>query len=255
MNIKDIQLVASKKDIAGSGIASNIKNSKVIMLDGETIYSDEELKNKTDLSKGILFLSRHTAKSLRPSFTVHPIGNFGNATFGGNSNQIVSCNSFLLKYLLLNIQENHNTNAYDLLYDYEISIEATHHGPYIDNSVGYIEVGSSENQWRDNEACRLIAEAVDNLSNVVSKEWISVIGFGGNHYSTKFTKLILEQEYAFGHVCAKYAVNELNTKLIEQMIKKTNPKPQLAIFDKKSMKRKVEIRSLLKENDLDVIQV
>jgi D-aminoacyl-tRNA deacylase len=206
----------------------------------------------------VIFLSRHSARSLRPSFTVHPIGNFGIAEFGGRDRTLIECNSFLLKRLLLNIKELMSSEVFKLNYEYEFSLEVTHHGPFSINPLVFIEVGSSEEQWKDLEACRLIAEAVNRVdfkNYDLSSEWISAIGFGGNHYANKFTKLMLKTKNAIGHICAKYALTSLNAELVGQMILKTTPTPRVAFFDKKSMKRKQEIRKMLSAFDIEVIQI
>ena len=253
--------LASRKDIAGMNIQKflpSVMQSQVILLENDSIYSTDEIEANLPHKSEIVFLSRHSAKSLRPSFTVHPVGNFSNAEFGGKDSRLVLCNSFRLKHLLLEIKNQVESKKYTLKYEYEISIEVTHHGPFTSQAVSFIEVGSSADQWNDLEACRLIARSiaeVEKQSQLIEKEWISVIGFGGNHYSTKFTKLVLDSEYAFGHVCAKYAISALNEELVTQMIKKTHPNPQLAVFDKKSMKRKQEVKNWLSNCDIDVLQV
>ncbi|MHA1994698.1 MAG: D-aminoacyl-tRNA deacylase [Candidatus Hodarchaeales archaeon] len=257
-----IQLLASKVDNAGMNILKFIKSplsEEAIVIEGESIFADEELvANVNDTQSLLIFLSRHRAKSLRPSLTLHPIGNFSKAEFGGRDNTLIKCNSFIQKQLFLNIIELHSSEKYELQYEYETSLEVTHHGPFTPNSLTYIEVGSSEAQWADLEACRLIADVINhaNFDSLYTQEsWISSIGFGGNHYSQKFTKQMRESEYAIGHICAKYAIPSLTQELVNQMIQKTVPTPKIALFDKKSMKRKQQIRSWLSEYDLEVIQV
>ncbi|MFX0087229.1 MAG: D-aminoacyl-tRNA deacylase [Candidatus Hodarchaeota archaeon] len=256
-----IYLLASRNDIAGMNILNFLATElqkKVIVVNNDSIHSDEEIKNRISSKSMIIFLSRHSARSLRPSFTVHPIGNFGTASFGGRDATLIECSSFLLKKLLLSIKEFLQSKNYKLNYNYEYSLEVTHHGPFSNNPILFIEVGSSEAQWKDLEACRMIAEVVNHvwLKNFEQpKEWISAIGFGGNHYANKFTKLVLKTENAIGHICAKYALSSLNTELINQMIMKTIPKPRIAFFDKKSMKRKQEIKQMLSAFDIEVIQI
>ncbi|MFX0016050.1 MAG: D-aminoacyl-tRNA deacylase [Promethearchaeota archaeon] len=257
----DICLLASRKDIAGMNIARYIHSnlqSKVKIVEAISIYSDEVIADRIPSNALIIYLSRHSAQSLRPSFTVHSIGNYRKAEFGGKDCTLVGCHSFLMKKLLLNINELRITEAYKPLFDYETSLEVTHHGPFSIPSIVFIEIGSSEPQWNDLEACRLIADAINNIMfNKMDFDptWISVIGFGGNHYATKFTQYMLESEYAFGHICAKYAIPSLTKALIHQMIQKTFPTPKFALFDKKSMKRKQQIRTWLSELEIEVIQV
>ncbi len=257
-----VQVLASEVDNAGMNILDFIKSplrEKAIIIQGESIFADEELaSNITNTQCTLIFLSRHRAKSLRPSLTLHPIGNFSQAEFGGRDRTLINCNAYLQKQLFLNIINLHSSGKYDLKYEYETSVEVTHHGPYTPNSITYIEVGSSMEQWNDLEACRLIAETVnmtdfDNLYG--QKTWISSIGFGGNHYPQKFTKQMRESDHAIGHMCAKYAIPYLTQELVKQMIQKTFPTPKIALFDKKSMKRKQLIRSWLSEYDLEVIQI
>lgn len=257
----NIQLLASREDTAGMNISYFIRSGlqkRMSILDEISIFSDKSISKVTPPDSSVIFLSRHSAKSLRPSLTVHPIGNFGTAEFGGRDATLVACHSFLMKRFLLNIYELMTSGKYNLLYDYEISLEATHHDPFANSSVVFIEVGSAEPQWNDLEACRLIADAVNNtqFDNLTQgNEWVSVIGFGGNHYATKFTRYTLEAEYAFGHICAKYAIPHLAPDSIHQMIKKTFPRPELILFDKKGMKQKQQIRIWLSDFDIEIKQI
>ena len=256
------QIFASEKDIAGTNILNFISpslQSETTLIKEESIFADMEVKKFTkDKRSSIIFLSRHSAKSLRPSFTVHPIGNFSEAAFGGRTSTLIPCDSYLMKTLYMNIIELIDTGNYKFKFNYEISVEVTHHGPYSQNPVTYIEVGSAPDQWEDLEACRLIADAV-NLTDFSSisdqKSWISCIGFGGNHYPRKFSKQMSDTDNALGHMCAKYAIPFLTEDLVKQMIEKTHPRPQIALFDKKSMKRKQKIRSWLEDYDIIVKQI
>ena len=257
----NIQLLASREDTAGMNISQFIRShlqNRISIVEEISIFSDQSITKVAPSDASIIYLSRHSAQSLRPSLTVHPIGNFGRAEFGGRDDTLVACHSFLMKRLLLNIRDLMTSGKYDLLFDYEISLEVTHHGPFTNPSVVFIEVGSSEPQWNDLEACHLIADAVnttqfDNLSQ--GSEWVSVIGFGGNHYATKFTRYTLETEFAFGHICAKYAIPHLTPSSIHQMIKKTSPLPELVLFDKKGMKQKQQIRTWLADYEIEIKQI
>ncbi|MFX1285569.1 MAG: D-aminoacyl-tRNA deacylase [Promethearchaeota archaeon] len=257
----NIHLLVSREDSAGMNISRFIHShlqQNVTFIDTVSIYSDDEIANAIPSTSSIIFLSRHSAQSLRPSFTVHPIGNFGTAEFGGKDSTLVKCHSFLMKRLLLNIQELKASGEYTINFDYEVSLEVTHHGPFSRPAIVFIEVGSTDAQWEDLEACRLIADAVNNtdFNNLnQDSDWVSVIGFGGNHYATKFTRYMVESDYAFGHICAKYAIQWLTEDLIRQMITKTNPPPELVLFDKKSMKRKQQLRTWLSEFNIKVKQI
>ncbi|MHA2297081.1 MAG: D-aminoacyl-tRNA deacylase [Candidatus Hodarchaeales archaeon] len=256
-----VLLFASRKDIAGMNILdfldSNLKD-KVFIFEIDSINSDDEISRHAAPGTSCIFLSRHRAKSLKPSFTVHPVGNFNQALVGGKVATLCPCDSFTLKRLLLNVNKLINTGEYNLSHHYEISIEATHHGPSSTIPVAFIEVGSSETQWQEKEACKLIADAVNLFfkeKKDLEDEWVPAIAFGSNHYSSKFSRLVLETENALGHVCAKYAISSLNADLVRQMIEKTIPRPVKAFFDRKSLKRKQEIRGWLAEHGIEVVQI
>ncbi len=257
----DIRLLASREDNAGMNISRFIYShlqERISLVEEISIFSDQAIASVIPSAASVIYLSRHSAQSLRPSLTVHPIGNFGTAEFGGRDDTLVECHSFLMKRLLLNIQDLMTSGDYRTLFDYEISLEVTHHGPFSKPSVVFIEVGSSEPQWNDLEACRLVADAVNNtkFDNLTQdSNWVSVIGFGGNHYATKFTRYMLETDYAFGHLCAKYAIPQLTQELIHQMITKTSPPPELVLFDKKGMKQKQQIRTWLSDYEIEVKQI
>ncbi|MFW9994636.1 MAG: D-aminoacyl-tRNA deacylase [Candidatus Odinarchaeota archaeon] len=258
---QEVVLLVSRKDIAGMNMLEFLDpglKSRVKIFEKDSVYSEDELIQHATSGTSCIFLSRHRAQSLRPSFTVHPVGNFGEAMVGGKTGTLSPCNAFTLKRLLMNINRLVSSGEYTLAYDYEVSIEATHHGPLSPVALAFIEVGSSETQWQEQEACRLIAGAVNLFfkeRSITEDNWTPAIAFGSNHYSSKFSSMVLETETALGHVCAKYAIPDLNEELVRQMVEKTIPRPVVAFFDKKSVKRKQEIRNWLAECGIEVIQV
>ena len=65
---------------------------------------------------------------------------------------------------------------------------------------------------------------------------------------------MLHLEYAVGHICPKYALQFLNEDLIRQMIQKSQAtnKIKYALFDKKGMNKKQELREIVTKYDLEV---
>ena len=90
--------------------------------------------------KNVVFLSRHKAASGRPSLTVHPIGNWGKADYGGQEGRVSGASPQWMTGLLLSIYRNR-------LPGYDVCFEATHHGPLIDKPTMFLEIGSGEEQW------------------------------------------------------------------------------------------------------------
>lgn len=106
--------------------------------------------------------------------------------------------------------------------DYRVSLEATHHGPTeLDVPVWFVEIGSSEAQWKDDEAGEAAAEAVwASLSP--SAKGKAAVGFGGGHYSPKHTELCVETNYAVGHIFPKYSFTSgIDEGVLSQAFSKT----------------------------------
>ena len=95
----------------------------------------------------IIFLSRHKAASGRPSLTVHPIGNWGDAEYGGKKAEISGVAPEWMTGLLLKIKENRISG-------YDVCFEATHHGPFLETPTMFLEIGSSEAEWEKHEPAK-----------------------------------------------------------------------------------------------------
>ena len=160
----------------------------------------------------IVVASRHWAASGRPSLTAHPTGNFGKAMYGGKPKE--------LQMTAPNPMRNIYTKMLDSPPEgFQVSLEATHHSPTeFDVPMFFAEIGSREEQWRDENVAEYLVDCI--LEGMDSKEEAPVaIGFGGGHYCPKFSELI--QDYAMGHMVAKYAIELLNEDLILQMVEKS----------------------------------
>ncbi len=137
--------------------------------------------------------------------------------------------------------------------DYEVSYECTHHGPSLNVPTMFIELGSSETQWKDSKAAKTVAhsamKAIDNFSKPIDS---AVIGIGGPHYNQKFTRMALAGEAFFGHMIPKYAVSIINAEILGQCINKTLGKMSLAILDWKGIRSedKLNLLSALNEAGL-----
>ena len=105
--------------------------------------------------------------------------------------------------------------------DYVVTMEATHHGPHIDIPCCFIELGSSEVEWGDEEGGMVIAKAIMSLQNyTVSNKWVATFGIGGPHYCPIFNKLQLNSKYAVSHVVASYNL-PLTSKILKEAEEKT----------------------------------
>ena len=101
--------------------------------------------------------------------------------------------------------------------DFSLSLEVTHHGPVLDVPALFIEVGSTEPYWPNEDAAKLLAEIItEGLSLDGSNESYSwsesnetepvLITLGGGHYAPKANKLALEPNVWIGHMLANHSL-------------------------------------------------
>src|SRR3989442_130571 len=81
----------------------------------------------------VVYLSKHRSESRRPSLTVHPIGNPRAAEFGGQPETLVPSAPQWMTAALRGLRREATGLAY------EVTFEATHHGPYLTAPTFYIE--------------------------------------------------------------------------------------------------------------------
>src|SRR3989344_4444797 len=231
----------SKKDTAGINIINQFRkiafapDMPIIELNKETVYSEDisvktypELKNADFL----VFASKHQSKEKTPSLSLHAPGNFRNADFGGKPGKICSTSAFVLKYLFQQLNKNANEPE-EIKNKYQITLECTHHGPLIDCPCCFIELGSSEEQWKDESAAIILAKTIASLQNFDKsklRSWIPSIGIGGPHYCPNFNKIQLNSEYAIGHIIPEYALS-LTESMLKETIEKTQESLSTSIVD------------------------
>ncbi|MCD6414764.1 MAG: hypothetical protein J7L23_04035 [Candidatus Diapherotrites archaeon] len=258
-------IVFSKKDTAGKNIAkaliqkgfhengktfsgSPIYENKDLLLfsiEEEAIFGDSLNDFIMEYNPELLVVaSKHKSESGRPTLSVHPTGNYHEAKYGGEPKTLQATNANAMRNVFLYLL-NETPKGY------ELSLEATHHGPTdIRVPLFFAEVGSTEKQWQDLEAADFLAEAI--LNGLESKEEAeAVIGFGGGHYCPTFTKM--ESEVAFGHICPKYSVDFIDVALVKQMVEQTTDGVKHAILDEKGLKgrHKTLIKDILDEVGVD----
>ena len=200
-----------------------------------------------------IFLSRHSAESGIASLTAHTTGNFSSeAKFGGSPRELGKVDPSLLKNYLVSLhQRRHNVKGY------EITMEATHHGPTsLQKPVLFVELGSSEKYWGDKHAAGVVAEAlVESLSqkSIWSK---TALGFGGTHYPEKFTRMTVEGDVAFSYVVPKHLLGSLDEQMFGQMLQRTNAPVKLAVLDWKGLgPHKEKVTGLISRFGLETVRV
>ncbi|HYR80885.1 MAG TPA: D-aminoacyl-tRNA deacylase [Thermoplasmata archaeon] len=203
---------------------------------------------RTDL---VVYLSKHVSESRRPSLTVHPIGNPRGAEFGGQPETLVPSAPRWMTAALRGLRKEARGLPYN------VTFEATHHGPYLTTPTFYIEQGSTETEWADVAASRAIARVLLALEPVDAP---IAIGLGGGHYVPRPTDLALQRRIAFGHLLAAYALEGASANAIDQAVERTEG-ATLAYLHRKSLSKPdvrafeehLETRGLriIREADLD----
>lgn len=252
----DFAIIASKKDAAGMNIAGQLRllhdfpaeiggrKVGIFIADDELIHC-ENIDNEIDAGV-FIFASRHVSKANVHSLTVHGIGNWGNAKAGGRARSLVACPSALMKQCMKLLTEK----ALAERLDYKVVQEATHHGPYIEKPAMFIEIGSDEGRWNDEEAGKIVAEAIcgaiKNFGGSSENAVKAAVGIGGLHYASNFRKVVLSEGFSVSHICPKHELGLLDAEILKQAMDKSVPKAASAILDWKGLgKEKERIVQLL----------
>ena len=214
-----------------------------IHINAEKIDESFEKENHVKINN-IIFLSRHKAASGKPSLTVHPIGNWGKAEYGGKEGKITPTSPKLMTGLLRKIKENQ-------LEGFDVCFEATHHGPLLDTPTIFLEIGSTESEWEDEVPAQALIKSLLDVKYNVGK---NVVGIGGGHYTPRFTEAALTHKVNFGHMVANYGIPFVDAKTIKEAMKSSNAEG--VYFHKKAMKKSEyrQIKEALENENISVFE-
>ncbi|MGP6220703.1 D-aminoacyl-tRNA deacylase [Caldiplasma sukawensis] len=227
--MEKILFIGSKNDEASFTLFNYFKNNRnenfeFFEMDQRPIFFDFPEKKIDRKFDNIVLLSRHSSEAKINSITVHPVGNFSAADLGGVPGELAPSNPSLQTSVLRNIINNYKGNRY------EITFEATHHGPRSHVPLVFAEIGTGPENWNDPEALEAL---LSGFKNTIKKNTENFIGAGGGHYATKFTKYIMENENAsIGHIISKFRLQEISHDKIIQAFNKTE-KCKGILVDKK----------------------
>lgn len=200
-------------------------------ISGDTVFAENiECEIGAEV---FIFATRHEAAAAVPTLSAHAPGNFGAADFGGVGGRLCPAPAFLLKNALIGLNARKPAG-------YTVTMEATHHGPYLEKPAMFIEIGSAGNEWKDAAAGETIASVILDLIKTPAgektfKNFVSAAAIGGPHYCTAFNKIMFESDYAIGHVCPKYHCDKLDEALISQMAEKASPPARMFFIDWKGV--------------------
>ena len=173
----------------------------------------------------VIFASRHRAESRIPTLTVHPIGNYSAAEFGGKPGTLCRSSPQLMTSALRILSKKAQGMGFN------VSFETTHHGPSVSAPAFYIEIGSYEELWGREDAGDAIASSILGISDEAHPV---IVCAGGGHYAPRFTEVALSRKVAIGHMAANYALEALDERMIAQMAEKSAG-AKMVYFHKKGM--------------------
>ncbi len=253
-------IIASKRDPAGLNIVENINKiskdikTKIVnteIINAENIDKDQDVKD----FDFIIFASKHQSEKKVKTLTVHTIGNFGTAKYGGISRKVCLSDPIFFKSIFINLNNKLKKSKLDFI----ASLEATHHGPYIEKPSLFIEIGSTIEEWKDKNAGKLIAEtiikSIKDYENINSN-YKSAIGVGGPHYCPNFNEIQLGNQYAISHIISNYNF-PINDDILKQTINASTNPISHALIDWKGLgnsEQKNELLKLIENNGLTIIR-
>jgi D-aminoacyl-tRNA deacylase len=225
--------------------------------------TDKSLVHLENIDKDIeaelfIFCSKHASKNEIHSLTCHPIGNFGLAEYGGQEKMLVPASGILIKETIRKLKEINEKRKLG----FETTTECTHHGPYLEHPTMFIEIGSSEEQYKRDDAGDAIADTLlyliaDIIPYYTAFSHVQGIAIGGSHYSANFQRHLQETNLAISHVIPKHQLEHLNKEMLWDMCKKNSDgKVDIVIVDWKGVGgHKEHLRRILeklkKEHDID----
>ncbi len=264
---KKYLIIASKQDKAGTNITTQLSQFRVnpivssikqdtasfdfYLVNDEIIYTEKLDMEKINKYDFVIFVSRHKSEKGGKTLSIHPPGNWRNAEFGGIPEKVCKSSALLQKQLFEKLHEN--AKKYGLK-EYEITLEATHHGPLIDKPCVFVEVGSTETEWADRKAGFVLATSINEIIKEFKKNPYRevAIGIGGPHYCPNFNKIQLDSNIAISHVIPQY-VFPFTEEMIREAIEKTDDEIDFVILDWKGLGTSEQRADILKILDRNYI--
>lgn len=219
-------------------IAGQLKASGVSIglheVSSEIIECDEEIAGiKADY---LIFASKHKSESEMPCLTVHSPGNWGIAEKGGKDRQLCPAAPSQMKTIAMNMAKHVELPNLG----WPVYMECTHHGPLTDIPCFFVEIGSSEKEWTNPLAAKIVADAIVGHTFKPYK-WPVALGVGGGHYCPAFTKYELAgatetNAWAFSHVVPGYHIDNVDFETFKQGVERSAEKVGKVLLDWKGLK-------------------
>ncbi|KAJ4710696.1 D-aminoacyl-tRNA deacylase [Melia azedarach] len=205
-------------------IKSFVNQQVRVLQHNKSIIAEDDLDKRWEDVTGefvdeVIFLSKHTAVSNRPALTVHPIGvphlREGDALpQGGKPGWAAPPSPRIGPWLrrLKKMAESRN-----LVPEFEITLEGTHHGPVTSKPTMFVEIGSTEEYWKRQDAAQVVAlliweglglgggDAIGNWNRENDKNKV-LLGIGGGHYAPRHMDIVLKGDVWVSHLLSGYSL-------------------------------------------------
>lgn len=236
-NPASVNIVKNLSQFRTNPVISSIQNSAnfdIYTIEGDVLHEenlDLEKINKYDF---IIFPCTHRSEKGEKSLSIHSPGNWREANLGGKDNKASNASALFNKHLFENLHKN--AKIHELADKYSITLEVTHHGPFIPKPSVFIEIGSSESEWNDRRAGFVIAKTiVDTIEEFKENPYREVaIGIGGPHYCPNFNIIQEVSNVAIAHIIPNYA-SPITEEMIRQALAKTLEEVDFALIDWKGL--------------------
>ncbi len=246
---KKYLIVTCRKNPAGMNIVNSLSQFRknpllssmsdqasfdIYITEEESLYDENLDMKKINQYDFIIFPYTHKSEKGEKSLCVHTPGNWRDAKLGGSYGKICPSSALFFKKIFENLNEI--AKKYELDKKYNITLEATHHGPFIEKPCLFIEIGSSETEWNDRQASFVVAKTIaETIQNFKENPYNEVaIAIGGPHYCPNFNKIQLKSNIAISHVIPNYSV-PITEDMIKEAIEKTEEDVDFALVDWKGL--------------------
>jgi D-aminoacyl-tRNA deacylase len=232
---KNYLIVASKLDRAGINITTQMSqfgNFNFYLVDDEIIYTENLDLEKINNYDFVIFASKHKSEKGGKTISIHAPGNFRDAKFGGKAGKVCKTSALFQKQLFEKLKEN--LKKFPL--KYELTLECTHHGPLINKPCVFVEIGSTETEWKDRKAAFVVSKAISETIGGFKKNPYNEIsiGIGGPHYCPNFNKIQMNSNIAISHIIPQYAF-PITEEMVQEAIAGTEEDIDLILLDWKGL--------------------
>ena len=252
---KRFLVVGSKADPASRNIIMNLLDFggfDLNLIGGDMLKTENLDLNKINDFDFVIFASKHKSEKNEKTLSVHAQGNFREVWGGGEVGRLNPSSALFNKHLFCVLNKVKEESG---LSRYSVTMEATHHGPLIERPSVFIEIGGSEEEWKDKKASFVIAKTIREAIETWKENPYNeiAIGIGGPHYCPTFNKLQLKSNAAISHIIPKY-ISPVTEEMIMESINKTIEELDFVILDWKGLGSAEERDKIVKILEKNYIQ-